>query len=183
MGRGHPPRARAPLHGPHHAGAICAAFSPDGRTLATGSYNTIQLWGLTSHPHLRASLKLTSDPEHLAFSPDGRTLAASSYDGTTRLWDVANRKQLGAPLAANKSSADIVVFSPDGWTLATVSEDRDRPVVGRGQPRQLGAPLTAHTGALYAVAMSPNGRIVASGGLDTRSGCGTWPLTGNLARH
>ena len=59
----------------------------------------------------------------MAFSPDGKTLASGSYDGTTRLWDVTTRQQIGDPLNRHDGVIRSVAFSPDGKTLVSGGAD------------------------------------------------------------
>src|SRR5262249_13857539 len=49
----------------------------------------------------------------LAFGPRGRTLVTVSDDGKLRLWDVATRKLIGAPLPASNTGGSVHFF-PDG---------------------------------------------------------------------
>jgi hypothetical protein len=69
---------------------VTVAFAPDGRTLASGSYdNTVRLWDITSERELRELKGHTASVRSVAFLPDGRTLASGSDDKTARLWRAA----------------------------------------------------------------------------------------------
>ena len=69
-------------------------FSPDGKTLVSGSADcTIKLWDVATGQE-RAALKgHTSAVQSIAFSPDGKTLASGSEDKTIKLWDVATGQE------------------------------------------------------------------------------------------
>ena len=109
------------------------AFSPDGRTLATGnSRGTVTLWNATDPNHLtRRGSSLTVPGGSLwsvAFSPDGHTLAAAGHtdNGTINLWNVTDPDHptlIGQPLTVETGFVAVLAFSPDGHTLAATTDD------------------------------------------------------------
>jgi WD40 repeat protein len=67
-----------------------ALFSPNGRTVATQSFDdTIRLWDAATGKELRCFKGHQGDIYALAFSSDGRMLASTSADATTLVWDVS----------------------------------------------------------------------------------------------
>ncbi|MEV6113439.1 AAA family ATPase [Streptomyces sp. NPDC052109] len=160
-----------------HTGAVyLTSFSPDGKTLATASYDrTIRLWNVADRSHPRPLGKPltghTSWVSSAVYSPDGHTLASAGDDGTIRLWDVtdpARPKSLGKPLTGHRGTIYLVAFSPDGHTLASAGEDstvRLWDVADPHRPRKLEA-LRGHTAPVRSVAFSPDGRTLAAGGDD-----------------
>jgi WD40 repeat protein len=71
-----------------HAESVhSVAFSPDGQTLASGSYDdTIKLWKLASGQEVRTLTGHSHYVYNVAFSPNGQTVASGSGDNTIKIW-------------------------------------------------------------------------------------------------
>ena len=74
-----------------HEGPIpTLAFTPDGATLASGSWDhTIRLWSVFARTPTSEPLPLTSDILCLAISPDSAQLCASTLDGTLTFFSLS----------------------------------------------------------------------------------------------
>ncbi|MFJ2730488.1 trypsin-like peptidase domain-containing protein [Streptomyces collinus] len=160
--------AALPLHRTlmdHTREVYSVAFSPGGRTLATGSTDgTARLWGVSAGRTRIVLRGHTDEVWSVAFSPDGRTLATGSADGTARLWDVATGRTRRV-LRGHTGTLNSVAFGPDGRTLATGSDDKTVRLwdVATGKPRAI---LRGHSDLVYSVAFSPDGRTLATGSAD-----------------
>ena len=117
----------------HTGGVACVVFSPDGKTLASGSQDyTIRMWDTDTGQHQKTLIGNTGYVTSLVFSADGKTLASGSRapgkqvdkkpDYTIRLWDVNTGEQKFI-LTGHKGSIFSLVFSPNGQTLESISSD------------------------------------------------------------
>jgi WD40 repeat protein len=109
-----------------HARAVTVlAFTPDGRTGASGSRDeTVQLWDVATGQLLRTLTGHRSAITALAFAPDGRTLATGGADGMVLLWDVP-----GGGLLTRLPCLDRVLalwFHPAGIELRVVDAGVNR---------------------------------------------------------
>lgn len=155
------------LHLPAHTGTVWSvAFSPDGITLATGSWDTTaRLWDVAAGTTRHELTDHTGVVLSVAFSPDGRTLATGSDDKKAGLWNVADGK-LRNTLPDHTDAVGSLAFSPDSGALAAGSADNTVRLwdVLTATSR---ATLTGHTDTVQSVAFSPDGRTLATGSKDT----------------
>ena len=146
-------------------GVLSVAFSPDGQTLASGSWdNTIKLWNLTTGQVIR-TLKGHSDwVRAVAVSLDGQMLASGSNDNTIKLWNLATGQQIRT-MAGHSYSVSAVAFSSDGQTLASGSGDGTIKLWNVATGEQIRT-VSKYSYSVSAVAFSPDGQTLVTGNQD-----------------
>ncbi|MFD9907025.1 WD40 repeat domain-containing serine/threonine protein kinase [Streptomyces sp. NPDC059063] len=158
------PREQFQILPGHRQSVHSVAFSPDGRTLASGSLDKhVRLWDLRAGEP-RVPIRLHSSlPAAVAFSPDGRTLV-TACSRLVEFWNLdtgMSHRTLKVPGVL--STLACVAFSPDGRMLATGADER----VVRLWDVHSSAPgfaLRCSGGNVLSVAFSPGGHSVAVGG-------------------
>jgi len=147
----------------HSKPVLCVAFSPDGKTLATGSWDaTIKLWDVPTGKNTATFTRHASEVRSVAFGPHGTMLAsAGGRDLTVKLWDVATGNNT-ATLQGHKEIVHSVAFSPDGKILASGSWDKTIMLWDVATGKNIGV----LNGCGRSLAFSPDRRTLASGSED-----------------
>ena len=162
----------------HAPCSLSVAFSPDGRTLASGNADgTIELWDVSSGEPKRTLRGHDGPVTAVAFSPIshvGHVLASGSSDHSVKIWDAANGTVIRT-LLGHTGAITRVVFSSDGHMLASVSRDKTARLWNAMNGTLLRT-LDDPTGPVYSVAFNHGGLTLVSGANEQT--IHVWDLTG-----
>ncbi len=146
----------------HKGWVYTVAISPDGQTLASGSYDgTIKISNLTNG-ELLYKIKAHDDAiESLAISPDGKILASGSWDNHIKLWDISSGALI-RDIDSHTDDVKAIAFSVDNQTLASGSYDGMIKVwnIKTGSINR----RFKHPSILTSLALSPDGKMLATAG-------------------
>jgi WD40 repeat protein/energy-coupling factor transporter ATP-binding protein EcfA2 len=157
----------------HNSDIMSVAFSPDGKSILTGSQDsTSRLWDLKGN-----LLQLFKGHQGIissvAFSPDGKTILTGSIDKTARLWDL--RGNMIQVFKGHQGMIFSVTFSPDGKTVLTGSLDKTARLWNL-QGNELNV-FKGHEDIISSVAFSYDGKSILTGSNDKTARL--WDLQGN----
>ena len=169
----HASRVRRWLQG-FDAPVNAAAFSPDGKLLATTTHDGTILWDTGTWRRIGAPLRSSQGGwEGVDFSPDGRTLAIAGARGRVELWDISTRKELREltdPAAAGSDVPELsaVRYSPDGKVIAAGGQEANHVTLwSSASGRVIGRPITTNppgSGA-QSISFSPDSSRMAVPGV------------------
>ena len=146
-------------------------FSPDGKWLLVQGTTGLPLV-LDLQTEAKPWKILGEEPDDFqthfysaAISPDGRTIITGGDDRLIRLWNVANRKQVGAWVAHDKS-VGAVAFAPDGQLFASASRDETIKLWDAATNQLLKTIPWTNSASMMAASnlvFSPDGRYLVAG--------------------
>jgi uncharacterized protein with WD repeat/mono/diheme cytochrome c family protein len=151
----------------HRDNIFAVAFAPDGKTVATCSYDRmVKLWDAATGKEVKNLKDHTDAVFSVAFSPDGRRLASASADRTVKIWDAGSGQRLYT-LSDALGALNTVAFHPSGKYVAAAGADRVIRVweAGEKEGKQVRS-LISHEDAINQIIYSPDGKLIASTGAD-----------------
>jgi WD40 repeat protein/uncharacterized caspase-like protein len=155
------------------------AFSPDGRTLATGGVSSKSNFDFASMmsgamPGQKGQKKSSKNP------PDSQDIIKDmkvEAVGTVKLWDVTSGQEIGA-LQGHGKGVTSVAFSRDGRLLASGGTDNTIRIWDLATKQELRT-LAGHSANIESIDFSPDGRLLASASDDG----GTFLWDANTGEH
>ncbi|KAJ5715395.1 uncharacterized protein N7483_012576 [Penicillium malachiteum] len=153
----------------HEDFVISLAFSPDGKLLASGSWDcTIKLWDPTTGDLKHTLYHHTSCVTSVAFSPDSQRpiLASGSWDSTIRLSDPITG-DLKHTLDGHSDGIVSIAFSYDRQSPILASSSKDF-TIRIWNPITVGHThtLNGHMAQALTIAFSPISNLLVSGSED-----------------
>ena len=152
-----------------HAGEVrSAAFSPDGRSIVTGSEDqTARVWDAATGKERLKLVGHTNAVNSVAFSPDGQRVAVGAWNAAV-VWERASGREL-FKLMGHIGPVCAVVFSPDGRRIVTGSFDSTAKLWDAATGREL-LTFDCDRDVISSAAFSPDGQRIVTGHISPGDG-------------
>ena len=152
-------------------------FSPDGKTLAVGKYQWVEIWDLETQRVIYTYEPHVGEVRSLTFSSDGKTLYTSSglasRSGEIRVWDISAEELINS-FEIHGDTIESISLSPRNTTLITASMDEYSAVIDLTRientdfsiDTQVSKWLTQHVGRVFCTLYHPAGTYFVTGSED-----------------
>ena len=163
------PPDKKPVKAAHLSIVESLAYSPDGKYLASGSYQEVILWDAKTGALVKNLTGFADRVMALAFSPDGKRLAtgggAPTEDGEIKVFDVASGNLVVEIKNGHSDTVFGVCFSPDGTKLVSCGADKFVKTFEIPSGKFLKS-FEGHTHHVLDVGWKSDGKLLASAGAD-----------------
>ena len=139
--------------------ATSVAFSPDGKTLAVGTHDSVQLWNIGEKKATGVWKTGCGYVKSLTFLPDGKKLVIGGYQSAS-VWDVASGMK-ERDLPKHRGFVTSLAVSPDGKLLATGCDDEAARLI-RIEDGALLKTFEHDRDPVQCVAFSADGKLLAT---------------------
>jgi WD40 repeat protein len=160
---------KKPIKAAHLSLAESLAYSPDGKYIASGSYQEVLLWDAQTGALRQRITGFSDRVVALAFSPNNKFLAtgggAPTEDGEIRILEVPTGKVVADIKNGHSDTVFGVCFSPDGSKLATGAADKFVKVFEVPSGKFLKS-FEGHTHHVLDVGWKSDGKLLASASAD-----------------
>jgi RNA polymerase sigma factor (sigma-70 family) len=145
--------------GAHHQGVYRAAFSPDGKTVATVSGASVSgtpnqqvcLWDASTGKEIHRLIAAGDGVNTVGFSADGKTLAVrSGLDPSVQFWDTLTGRELVRRGSEGKGRALAVATDRDGSRVFSDADTGKELFRFRQRPREWRSETVSFDGKFFA---------------------------------
>jgi len=157
-----------------HTGTVgTVAFSPNGKLIASGSYDrSVKIWDVGSGLLLQTLSGEMEAVYAVGFEPNGKRIVLGGKDGVITVRDAENGQRVVRPLRPEVTYGwDVLpavislAIAPDGVRVAAGNADSTLKIWNDSTGAMLRV-LNGHTDAVTSVVYSPDGKTIISGSAD-----------------